>query len=845
MAKANNEAKMVRELLIHATHPQELKALWELKHSAYRADAEGIDLRQSARHDDDLTFCFKALRRVSRSFAVVIMHLPEGLREAVAVFYLVCRALDTVEDDPELQPVLKQELLRCFHQFGVGDVAVLRGVGDKPDYRTLVNHYDKVLRVLAGLPLPIQEIIREVAARMGAGMAEFTGRPIRTIEDYDAYCHYVAGLVGIGLTRLFEATGCERPDPARNEDTANHMGLFLQKTNIIRDYLEDVVSRRYFWPEEVWKPYAGELGALRNGMPRSAKLEILDRLVADALRHVPHCLNYLESLRHPQVFRFCAIPQVMAVATLATLTGHTGVFKREIKIRKGLAASLMLHTHTMDDVRRVFARSTRQMLKRCSGRAVPPVLVERLSELVALTSPAGPHLLFKGLKQMGAGGSEDHRYDAVVVGAGLAGCAAAITLARLGWQVALVEKQPRVPERIIGELMQPGGLDMLHSLGLSEALQDIDAQVITGYSLIHGSTDVVVPYPEGKTGLAFHHKRLLENLRALAAREPRIRLITGEVQELIFSPPHSHQVEGVYVQTGEEGMSFYAPLTIVADGAFSRFRAALCEATPEVTGHFLGLILKEAPLPHSSHGHVVVAGGHVCLVYPISSTETRILIDFPPGAPPRPGAALSEYLLTHLLPALPSVLQSPFERAVREGAFKAMPNHRFLAKTLKLKGVCLLGDAFSMRHPLTGGGMTAALTDVVSLRQLLEHHTPYTLGRMRLQKRLRRLMKRSRLVNGALNILADALYQTVKNPLMREACLHYLGKGGRRASEPMALLSALNRSQPLLLFHFFRVALEEAVIYLRQGTPQALRTTFHLLRDAWCIIAPQMRRQWL
>lgn len=30
-----------------------------------------------------------------------------------------------------------------------------------------------------------------------------------------------------------------------------------------------------------------------------------------------------------------------------------------------------------------------------------------------------------------------------------------------------------------------------------------------------------------------------------------------------------------------------------------------------------------------------------------------------------------------------------------------------------------MGDAFNMRHPLTGGGMTVALSDIVVLRDLL------------------------------------------------------------------------------------------------------------------------------
>jgi len=65
------------------------------------------------------------------------------------------------------------------------------------------------------------------------------------------YCHYVAGLVGIGLSQLFSASLLE--DRLVGEDTAlsNSMGLFLQKTNIIRDYLEDVMQGRQFWPQEV------------------------------------------------------------------------------------------------------------------------------------------------------------------------------------------------------------------------------------------------------------------------------------------------------------------------------------------------------------------------------------------------------------------------------------------------------------------------------------------------------------------------------------------------------------------------------------------------------------------
>lgn len=65
------------------------------------------------------------------------------------------------------------------------------------------------------------------------------------------YCHYVAGLVGVGLSRLFSASLLEDSEVGQDTELANSMGLFLQKTNIIRDYLEDQREGRAFWPEEV------------------------------------------------------------------------------------------------------------------------------------------------------------------------------------------------------------------------------------------------------------------------------------------------------------------------------------------------------------------------------------------------------------------------------------------------------------------------------------------------------------------------------------------------------------------------------------------------------------------
>lgn len=48
---------------------------------------------------------------------------------------------------------------------------------------------------------------------------------VETVDDYDEYCHYVAGLVGLGLSKLFHASGKEA---LASDYLSNSMGLFLQ-----------------------------------------------------------------------------------------------------------------------------------------------------------------------------------------------------------------------------------------------------------------------------------------------------------------------------------------------------------------------------------------------------------------------------------------------------------------------------------------------------------------------------------------------------------------------------------------------------------------------------------------
>jgi farnesyl-diphosphate farnesyltransferase len=197
---------------------------------------------------------------------------------------------------------------------------------------------------------------------MGQGMAEFAAMEsvtgTKTKKEYNRYCHYVAGLVGIGLSKLFAASGLEAASVGRELDRANEMGLFLQKTNIIRDYLEDLEDGRTWYPEEVWSKHVGSLSDMKEAKHKEKALACLNELVTDALQHIPSVYAYMGALKNQSVFNFCAIPQVMAIATLANCYNNPAVFKGVVKIRKGTALQLMMRATDMDAVYSIFDEYT-------------------------------------------------------------------------------------------------------------------------------------------------------------------------------------------------------------------------------------------------------------------------------------------------------------------------------------------------------------------------------------------------------------------------------------------------------------------------------------------------------
>lgn len=363
---------MIRRVLYYSFHASELTHIFQMKKEFSQFKPSQQRLTELSKNMDDLEFCYEALKKVSRSFAVVIQQLPKELQNPVCLFYLILRGLDTVEDDMNIPNDVKEKMLLSFAERMNTEAFVLDNVGDTQDYQDLMLHFDRIVREYQKLDNAYKEVITEITNEMAVGMNKYAHKNVESYNDWDDYCYYVAGLVGIGLSKLFLASKLEKSPKLESNSLSNEMGLFLQKTNIIRDFAEDLDMGRIFWPEESWKNKADNLKELQASETKG--LAALNEVIINALQHIPACLEFLGCLENQQVFRFCAIPQLMAIATLHELYDNPRVLHENVKIRKGKTAKYFMSIQGYDKTRNEFISILKKMEKKDKTGEIKSIL---------------------------------------------------------------------------------------------------------------------------------------------------------------------------------------------------------------------------------------------------------------------------------------------------------------------------------------------------------------------------------------------------------------------------------------------------------------------------------------
>lgn len=294
-------------------------------------------------------------------------------------------------------------------------------------------------------------------------------------------------------------------------------------------------------------------------------------------------------------------------------------------------------------------------------------------------------------------------YDAVVVGASLAGCAAAINLGRAGARVALVEKQPdpKAFKRMCSHFIQASGVPAIERLGLLEPIEAAGARrprvrMWTRWGWIEA------PPERAAHGINLRREVLDPLVRSTAAETPGVDVMLGWSAERMLREGNGFAGVAVRNRDGEE-REVRARLTVGADGRDSKV-AELSEVPVKTYPHnriaYGGYF--EGPAPkHSPDSSLWFLDPHWAAAFPTDSDLTFYAAmptkDRLPEFKRDPEAALIKYVAD--VPEAPPIRDS---RAVEPVIGKIDMTNRMRKPVAP--GLALIGDAALATDPLFGVG---------------------------------------------------------------------------------------------------------------------------------------------
>lgn len=306
------------------------------------------------------------------------------------------------------------------------------------------------------------------------------------------------------------------------------------------------------------------------------------------------------------------------------------------------------------------------------------------------------------------------QFDAIVVGASIAGATTAALLGRQGYQVLLLDKSIFPRAKVCGEGLMPAGVNILTRLGLFSDIQRAGAHPFEGIRFCPADGDPLelnfTQVSEAARGWILPRIKLDALLNNWAGQQPGVTFQSGVHVRTI-------RIRQDEVEVRSNGERFTARILIGADGIRSRFHRLFglsrklprlkrfglrtyydqvqnCESTVEV--HFSEV----------GEAYVAPMGGGMALVALLLYLRTK-------------RRESSREIFTNNLERFPRLLarvgySGP---AVIEAA---APLALTLAKSHAHR-LLLVGDAAGAIDPVTGQGMTMALKDAELASQLLDH----------------------------------------------------------------------------------------------------------------------------
>jgi farnesyl-diphosphate farnesyltransferase len=250
------------------------------------------------------TYLTIAMGRVSRSFALVVPWLEDPLQNYVTTAYLLCRQLDNIEDCSQPLSWQQERFTEFAHLLAepaaaaaqLAEWEALQWPGISEDERSLMTVEGglPLWMIYATFPPRVRSILRNWISLMADGMESALDptqsqrvvvhgnvRVLTTPDAYNDYCYSVAGTVGgMGTELVIDHYGLT--DGAAKSLLAGSQacGRALQKTNILKDFAEDLQRRVCYLPDE-WLREIGHTPLELAGAPIDWIEDVIDDILVD------------------------------------------------------------------------------------------------------------------------------------------------------------------------------------------------------------------------------------------------------------------------------------------------------------------------------------------------------------------------------------------------------------------------------------------------------------------------------------------------------------------------------------------------------------------------------------
>lgn len=304
---------------------------------------------------DQLAYLDAQMNKVSRSFALVAPAVEAPLNNYLATAYLICRVTDNIEDCTRPYPWQKERFIE-FDTLLQNPTAApdVLAQWEQEAWPGLSNDEARIMTVADGLPLwqiyaQIPEASQSAIARWALEMAHGMEKILNPAENnmfvsrqgvqlptteagYDLYCYYVAGTVGHMITDL-AILHYDLPEDvaARLDKNSQSSGRALQKTNIVKDFAEDLKRDVCYLPDEWLREVDYQPLSLRGASPDWKHM-----VLANVLNELEDSVNYILDLPYTAVgYRQASLLMLLPAyqTLLQAAQNHSSLFTSDHNVK--------------------------------------------------------------------------------------------------------------------------------------------------------------------------------------------------------------------------------------------------------------------------------------------------------------------------------------------------------------------------------------------------------------------------------------------------------------------------------------------------------------------------------